>query len=369
MISQDRRRHDYGCNLDAWKEDMTTEPSGSGVIPRTALRALSFSRISGLYVWVLLFVIFSLWVPSTFLTGTTWTGLLSSQAVTAMVTLSLMLPLVAGAYDLSAAQVVGMSAAFAAYLTHHGFGSTTAIVFGLLAGVAVGVFNAGLIVGLGVNSFIATLGTSSILMAVTGILTADEEIVGVPSGLQSFGSREIIGVAIPVWYLIIMALIVAYVLERAPFGRYLFAIGHGREAARLAGVRTNFCTTISLIMCSLGSAFAGVVLLGRIGSAEPDLGTSYLLPAYAAAFLGATQFTRRVNVPGALVATYLLATGITGLQLAGAASWIQNMFYGVALLAAVALSLHEGRLPPLRRSVRAKKAADRGPPNAPRPDE
>jgi ribose transport system permease protein len=339
---------------------MTTQVRESASSRWIALRALSFSRISGVYVWAALVLIFALWVPSTFLTGTTWTNLLSSQAVTAMVTLSLMLPLMAGAYDLSAAQMVGLSAALSAYLAHHGIGSTEAIIVGLLAGVAVGLVNAGLVVGLRMNSFIATLGTSSVLMAATGILTNEQEIVGVPSGLQSFGSRQI-GVAIPVWYLVIMALIFAYVLERAPFGRYLFAIGHGREAARLAGLRVNMYTAISLVICSVGSAFAGVVLLGRVGAAEPNLGTSYLLPAYAAAFLGATQFKRRVNVPGALLATYLLATGITGLQLAGAASWVQDLFYGVALIAAVGLSLHEGHLPPLRRQRRRGNISPAGP--------
>jgi ribose transport system permease protein len=314
----------------------------SGV--RSAASALSFTRVSGLYVWAALFLLFAIWVPDTFLTATNWRNILSSQAVTAIFTLGLLLPLAAGIYDLSIGSMLGLSAVLSAYLVNHGFSTGTAIIVVLLVGVAVGLINVGLVVALKINSFIATLGVGTVLTAMIGVVSGNEQIIGLPKAFLDFGGAQVLGFPIPVFYLVLFAIVVWYLMERAPFGRYLFAIGSGPEAARLAGVRTNLHAAIALVLCAAMAAFAGAVLAGKLGAASPDLGSAYLLPAYAAAFLGATQITGgRVNVIGALIATYLLQTGITGLQLAGANFWVADLFNGGALLLALILSRFQGR--------------------------
>jgi ribose transport system permease protein len=312
---------------------------------RSLLSVLSFTRISGVYVWVGLVILFALWVPDTFLVGTTWKNIVSSQAVTAILTLGLLLPLAAGVYDLSIGSMLGLAAVLSAYLVNHGLSTGTAVLVVLGVAVLVGLINAFLVVGMGINSFIATLGVGTILTAAIGVVSGNQQIIGLPTSFKDLGGAEPFGIPIPVIYLAVLAVVVWYLMERAPFGRYLFAIGNGREAARLAGVRTNAYAAIALVLCAVGAAIAGVVLTGKLGAASPEQGPAYLLPAYAAAFLGATQITNgRVNVIGMLIATYLLQTGITGLQLAGAEFWVADLFNGGALILALVLSQLQGKL-------------------------
>jgi ribose transport system permease protein len=319
---------------------------------QTAWSLLSPARISAIYTWIIIGVIFSLWIPETFLTELTWKNILASQAITAIVTLGLLFPLAAGVYDLAVGQTLGLATVLSAYLVTHGFDTTTAILLTLAAGACVGLVNAVLVVGLRINSFIATLGVSSVLLALVGAMSDNIQITGIPSAFKDLSAAEPLGIPLPVIYLVILAVIAWYALEHSPFGRYLFAIGGAEEAARLAGVPTRRLVFFALLVSSVTAAFAGVILTGKLSAGDPSAGPGYLLPAFAAAFLGATQFKPgRFNVVGALTATYLLATGVAGLQLAGAKFWVTDLFNGVVLIIALSLPFLQSRLA-LRRSTR-----------------
>jgi ribose transport system permease protein len=141
-----------------------------------------------------------------------------------------------------------------------------------------------------------------------------------------------------------LGIVLWWLLEYTPVGRYLYSIGGNPQAARLAGVRVDRITTSAFALSGVVAAFAGVILAAELGSASPDIGVPYLLPAFSAVFLGATQvFPGRVNVPGTLIAIFLLATGVKGLQLAGAPSYISSLFNGAALIIAVALAARATR--------------------------
>jgi ribose transport system permease protein len=337
------------------------EPSTEAGSQRLAkvLDLFSFRRISGIYVWIALLVLFSLWIPETFLTKTTWIDIAGSQAVTAMVALGLLLPLAAGAYDLSVGWTLGVAAILAAWLSQKGVAAPATITISLLAGIAVGFINGTMVAVLRMNSFIATLGMSSILVAVVGAISNEQQIIGLPSSFVKLGTLQPLGIPIPCYYMAALAVLFWYVLDHTPFGRQLYAIGGGSEAARLAGVRTRLYLFIALVICSLTAALAGIVVTAKLGTGSPNLGSGYLLPAYAAAFLGATQIKPgRFNVPGTLIAVYLLATGVKGLQLAGASFWITELFNGCVLIIAVGLSQFEGRLQLWRRRPSGSRAAD-----------
>jgi ribose transport system permease protein len=336
-------------------------PATTGRRERGALRSLeplSPARISGIYVWGALILLFALWVPETFLTGTTFKNIAAGEAVTALITLGLLFPLAAGTFDLSIGFTVGLSGIIAAKLLNSGSSPTVAVLVALGVALAVGVLNGVVVVGIGVDSFIATLGTGSVIQAVTLAISNNEQIIGLPPSFGAIGNNEILGLPLPVFYVIIFAFVAWYALEHTPFGRYLYAIGSGREAARLAGIKTDRFRFATLIISALAAGAAGVVVTARLGSGSPDIGPEYLLPAFAAAFLGATQLKPgRINVWGALIAVYLLATGVTGLQLAGASFWITYLFNGLALIIAVSLGVLQGRLFISRQRRRRRQAA------------
>lgn len=306
----------------------------------------SFRNMSAVYVWILLIIIFSLWVPDTFLTWTTFRSLLSQQAVTAIIALGLVVPLAAGVYDLSIGYATGAAAVSLAWLmVDHGQGTLLSIAFAVGIGVAIGTVNGTMVAKARINSFIATLAMGSILSAFTSYLTNNQQIIGLRSDLTNLATTKVLGITLPVFYMFGLALVLWYVLEHTPVGRYLYATGGNAEAARLAGVRTNRYVFGALVTSGVIASVAGVIVTARVGSGAPSIGPPYLLPAFAAAFLGSTQFKRgRPNVWGTVIAVYVLATGVKGLELAGAPFWLPDLFNGVALLIAVGFAGYEGRL-------------------------
>jgi len=142
--------------------------------------------------------------------------------------------------------------------------------------------------------------------------------------------------------MLVIAAIVWYVLERTPVGRRVYATGGNIEAARLAGVRVNLVIVGALVACGAIAACAGMLVSANLGTGDPTIGPAYMLPAFSAAFLGSTQFrSGRFNVWGTIVAVYVLATGVKGLQLAGAPIWIPDLFNGAALLLAVGMAKYQ----------------------------
>jgi ribose transport system permease protein len=307
------------------------------------LAALSFRNISAIYVFAVIFAVFTLWVPDTFLQGTTWKTILEGQAMTAMLAVGLVIALSAGAFDLAIGAELGFGAILVAWFLSHGIAVVPAIALTLLAGVLVGAINGLLVVKVRIDSFIATLGTSSILLALIAWVANSQQILNLPQSFQNIAGNQVLGITVPVYLMLAVAALTWYVLERTRLGRRVYATGGNIEAARLAGVRTSTVIVGALIACGVIAAFAGILVTANLGAGEPTIGPAYLLPAFSAAFLGSTQFRGgRFNVWGTVVAVYVLATGVTGLQLAGAPVWIPDLFDGAALLIAVGLANYQG---------------------------
>jgi ribose transport system permease protein len=333
---------------------MSTEPAaeprtGGGAAPapreRGLLSDLHLSRFTGLFLWAAIILIFAIAIPGTFLTGATAKSIASDQSVTGIVAMAVLIPLACGLFDISAAQMVGTSSIFAGSLmTKSGMSPAEVVVLTLLLGVLVGSINGFIVAVIGVDSLIATLGMSSILIAVSGYVSEYQFIGPFPSDFKDIVAGTVLGIPTITVYLIAIAVLLWYVLEHTPAGRRLFATGASPEAARLAGVRTSRLKFASLVASSVLATVAGLLLAAKIGQVAPTVGPEYLLPGFAACFLGTTQFRLgRFIVPGTLLALFLLATGVTGLQQICGELWITALFNGVALIVAVSASLLAAR--------------------------
>jgi ribose transport system permease protein len=320
----------------------TLQPPGGLGRRRRIPRSLQLSRFSGLYVWAAFVLIFALWVPDTFLTTATAKSIAGDQAIATILSLGVLFTLACGEFDLSIAQNLGLSATMAgALMVKSGLSPVVAIILTLGAGATIGAVNGALVAVGGVNSFIATLGTTSILLALTQIVSDNQFIGPVPDSFRSIASGEPLGIPIVTVYCLLLAALAWYVLEHTPVGRRIYATGAGADAARLAGVRTTRYVFGTFVACGVIASVAGVLVVAKIGTVSPDIGPPYLLPAFAACFLGTTQLKPgRFNIWGTVLALYLLATGVKGLQLAGGQLWITDLFNGVALVGAVALALY-----------------------------
>jgi ribose transport system permease protein len=311
-----------------------------------ARAALSFRRLSAVYIFAVLFGVFSIWVPHTFLALATWRSLLDGQALTALAAIGLLLPVAAGAFNLAIGAEIGFASILISWLlVDHGMSVPLAVVVTILMGAVVGGVNALLAGVFKIDSFIATLGVQSVLLACAEWLSKSAQILNLPNGFDNFSTDKILGVTTTVYILFGVAIVVWYVLEKTPLGRRVYATGGNEAAARLAGVRTTAIVVGTFVACGVIAASVGLLLASQLGTGDPTEGPSFLLPAFSAVFLGSTQFRAgRFNVWGTVVAVYVLAVGVTGFQLAGAPVWIPDLFNGLALILAVGLAKFDGRV-------------------------
>ncbi len=312
---------------------------------RRRIPNLGLDRFSAIYLWVIFIVVFGIWSPHEFLTTPTFQSVASSQAIAGIVAIAVLIPLACGQFDLS----VGANANFTGICVillqaNKHWSVLPAIVVALLLGVLIGAVNGLLVVRFGISSFIATLGMSSVLSAADIIVTNSQQPSPVStSAWVHLTQTKVFGVQIVVLYLLVLGLIVWWMLAHTPVGRYLYATGGNAEAARLSGVRVDRWSWLSLIMAG-GIAGLGGILFTSLTGPSLTFGPTLLLPAFAAAFLGSTQLQPgRFNVWGTLIAIYVLATGVQGLQLVSGQQWLSDMFNGVALIVAVGLAVGRQR--------------------------
>lgn len=300
-----------------------------------------FANYGLIVLFVAVIAGFSLATPSTFFTAQNARTIASINAVVAILAIAAMLPLLVGQFDLSVGYQLGLAQTLCAGLMlKQGLPAGEAVGLTLLAGIAIGLLNALLVLRVGIQSFIATLGTGTLCLGFTQWYSKGESLFGqLPGSFLNLGRNELAGIPLPLIYVLVIAAIVWVVFEYTSWGRSCFAIGGNPRAALIAGVRVKRDTALCFAATGFIAALAGVLSVMILGSANPDVGPNFLLPAFAGAFVGATSIRPgRYNAVGTVVAVYLLATGITGLQQLGAAFYINQFFYGVALLVAVALS-------------------------------
>jgi ribose transport system permease protein len=294
-------------------------------------------RYAVVFTLVLFIVGFSLLLPRTFFTLGNFRTIVSSQAVLMILSLGLTLPLTTGEFDLSIGPMLGCAAVLTAFFAGQSHLPLAAVVIAtVLVGVLAGLLNALFVVRIGVNAFIATLGVATMITGLTLAVSDGQILNTVPQPLVDFVQHQFFGLAVPVYVAFALAIALWRLYEHTPLGRHLFFVGEGREAARLVGLKVDRLRAGAFVASGAISAIAGVFTAGQLGAADPSVGPNFLLPAYAAAFLGATTIKPgRFNAWGTVVALYLLVTGVTGLELLGTSSWVQEMFNGAALLIAV----------------------------------
>jgi ribose transport system permease protein len=315
---------------------------------------LGLDRFSALYLGAAFIVMFGIWTPHLFLTMSTVDTIASSQAIGALLGIAVIVPLVTGVFDLSIGAVVNLTAVIAAILMQQDhWNMWAAIVVSVVAGIIIGIVNGFIVVKLRVSAFIATLGTATIIGAVQTIVAGQTQPLQPNSTLwANLTQYQVGGFQVIVFYLVAIALFFWWLLDHTPMGRQLYAVGGNAEAARLSGIKVGKWVWLSLVISATLSGVAGVLYCSLSG---PSLtfGSALLLPAYAAAFLGSTQLRPgRFNIWGTIIAVYVLAIGIQGLQYVTGVQWLGDMFNGVALVVAVAFAA----LSPGLKSRRARSA-------------
>lgn len=263
--------------------------------------------------------------PSTFLTLANFKFILVDSSASAVLALGLTVILVMGEFDLSVGSMLGLGGASAvAMMSLHHAPWYTSILVAVALAVLVGVINTILIAYAGMSSFIATLAIGTMLVGAEFLFTGDATVYsGVAPQYLKIGQATVGGINVQVWIALAVAVLLWLLMERSEPGRYMYAIGGNREASRLTGLPVKRYLAFGFVLVALAAALAGIMITAGNGASSPQAGIPYLLPAYAAAFLGSTTFRPgQFNIPGTLVSVFFLGVvgaGLTMLALSTAA--------------------------------------------------
>jgi ribose transport system permease protein len=331
------------------------EPTALELEPLTP--AQRFARLVPVYglpiLTVLLIVFFSLILPHTFPTMLNLRSVLGDKSIIALLSLAAMVPMMAGRIDLTVGYGIVLWHILAIALqTQLGLPWPLAVLAVLLLGALLGLVNGMLVEVAQIDSFIATLGTGTVLYALALWYTEGRQVIGVlPNGFLSIYTQQIGGIPVSAFYVLAASVALWIVAEFLPIGRCLYAIGANPRAALLNGIPIRRYVVGAFVASGVIGAFAGVVLAARLRIGQASVGLEFLLPALVGAFLGSTTIKPgRVNVWGTVVGVAILAVGISGIQQLGGAFWVEPLFNGLTLLLAIGLAGYAQRRRRLARS-------------------
>lgn len=291
--------------------------------------------------WLVLIVVYSFAAPAVFPTWANASNVLGAQAVLFILALAALLPVMTGDFDLSLGAVMGMAGATVGVLNVvYDWNIIVACVVGLLVAVLAGAINAFFIVNCDTNPLIVTLGTGTVFTGVIFFMVASTTVTGVDRTLSRMTyTTTFSGISIAFFIALVICVVIWLISTYTPLGLRALFVGQARDVAQLSGISVARVRWGGFVLGGLVAGIAGLVLTGQTGSVDPTSSGAFLLPAYAAVFLGATTIKPgRFNALGTAIAVYFLATGVNGLQILGAANYVQQLFYGAALVAAVVLS-------------------------------
>lgn len=299
------------------------------------LGSLSLRDAGTLIGLIIIIAIFGLLVPD-FLSQRNLVNILQQSSINACVALGMTLVIISGGIDLS----VGPTAAIAAVITAALLVSGTPIPLAILAGLGIGVIcglvNGVLVAYIGLQPFIVTLGTLSTYRAIALIYTGGNPVFGLPPEFRSLFNGSVAGIPNSVLMVAVVAILAWVLLKKTPLGEYLLAVGGNEEAAYVAGVPIAITKITAYVISGALAALASMILIGRLGAAEPILGNLWELDAIAAAAIGgASLMGGKGSVVGTLLGAIILGSMRNGLTLMNVQAFYQLLATGLIILVAM----------------------------------
>lgn len=308
----------------------------------TGRRIIRLLPVYGLPILiVVLIALFSILLPDTFPTMTNLRSILGDKSIIAMLSLSAMIPMMAGRIDLTSGYGIVLWHVLAIGLqVQQGLPWWLVVLIVIGCGVLLGIINGLLVELANIDSFIATLGTGTVIYALALWYTGGRQVVGkLPHEFTAIYTWKFFSMPGSALYVLVIAVVTWIAAEYLPIGRYLYAIGANPRAAALNGIRTRRYVIGAFIASGVIGAIAGIVLAARLRIGQASVGMEFLLPALVGAFLGSTTIKLgRVNVWGTISGVIILAVGISGIQQMGGAFFVEPLFNGLMLLLAIGLA-------------------------------
>jgi len=318
--------------------DVPAGPAPADEAARRLARAERARKLSVGLGLVLVLATFSV-LADNFLTGDNLSQIALQSSINAVVAVGMTLVIITAGIDLSVGSVAGLASVIAAVLmVEQGVDWLVAIPLGIGLGVAAGLLNGGLIAYLGLAPFVVTLGTLSIYRGLALVTTDGETIFNFPQPFRDIFGGDLGPIPTPVIIALIVAGIAYAILRGTSLGEHITAVGGNEEAARLAGVRVGSVKLFVYGFAGFCAAIAGMILIARVGAAEPIAGTGFELSAIAAAAIGGASLYGGIgSIPGTLIGALILGSLQNGLTLMNVQAFWQQVASGVVIILAVLL--------------------------------
>lgn len=303
------------------------------------LRALPFKfnlRDAGTLIGLLIIIIKFSFLSPVFFTIPNLLNILQQSSINALIALGMTLVIISGGIDLSVGPAAALSAVLGATMMVAGVPVPLAILATLGIGAICGVFSGSLVAYAGLQPFIVTLGGLSLFRAIALIYTGGNPVFGIPTEFRSLINSEIFGIPTPIVIVAVIALVLWTVMNKTPLGEYILAVGGNEEAARVAGVPVKRTKVTVFVISGTLASLASLILIGRLGAAEPTIGNLWELDAIAAAAIGgASLMGGKGSVVGTIIGAIILGALRNGLTLLNIQAFYQLLATGLIIIIAM----------------------------------
>lgn len=329
----------------------TEELSGADVVPEPEKEPFSwknFLRKNATQLGMIL-VFFGLWLffilaaPQTFLSPQIYYAFMSTTPLFAIMALPLTMVIIAGEMDLSFPSIMAIGMVAFIFIFEPTGNVPLAVLAALTAGVAAGILNGGLVVGIGIPSLVATIGTQFFLRGLSLVLLQGKGATLI-TARETFIYEVLVGKTIgnipnQFWWSIAIAIACWILLNRTRLGAHIYLIGDNEQSARLMGVDVNRTRMAVFIMMGLAAAFAGVLASMQVSFFWPSLGEGYLLSTLASVFLGGTSvFGGTGTILGTFLGSYIIGAINAGIVAIGLTGFWTELIYGLIII--ISVSMH-----------------------------
>ena len=293
-------------------------------------------RDAGTLIGLLIIVVTFSFLSPVFFTVPNLLNILQQSSINALIALGMTLVIISGGIDLSVGPTAALSAVLGATLMVSGVPVPLAIMATLCVGAVSGIFSGTLIAYAGLQPFIVTLGGLSLFRAIALISTGGNPVFGIPMSFRSLINSTVFGVPTPIVVVAVIALCLWTVMNKTPLGEYILAIGGNEEAARVAGVPVKRTKVTVYVISGMLASLASLILIGRLGAAEPTIGNLWELDAIAAAAIGgASLMGGKGSIFGTLIGVIILGALRNGLTLLNIQAFYQLLATGLIIIIAM----------------------------------
>jgi ribose transport system permease protein len=288
--------------------------------------------VAGLLIMVIVFASMS----DVFLTQRNLVNILQQSSINAVIAIGMTLVIISGGIDLSVGPIAALAAVLGATLLVSGLPVPLVILAAIAVGMLCGLANGSLIAYVGLQPFIVTLGTLSLFRALALIYTGGNPILSLPKEFRQIFTTEIFGLPVPVIIVAVLAILATILLKKTPLGEYILAVGGNEEAARVSGVPIEMTKVVTYMISGGLAGLAAVILIARLGAAEPTLGTLWELEAIAAAAIGgASLMGGKGSIIGTILGAIVLGAMRNGLTLLNVQAFYQLLATGIIIILAM----------------------------------